>query len=177
MGKIVRITRDTVTDADGVVVSDVTKENVVSIRKMEDEPQYVKLYIEDIGRILGLQDGHRRILLLVAASVDYEGIVSMAIGRKARIAATLGCTVKAVDNAVIEFAKQGILKRIGRGEYELNPNLFGKGAWRDIRERRQSFVMTVNYTHKGREIKTRAMTAAEEAQKDVDPRQQSLLDD
>jgi predicted transcriptional regulator len=161
MGKVVRIVRDTVTNADGKVISDVTKENVVSIRKMEDEPAYIKLYIDDLGKVLGLQDGHRKILILVAASVDYEGIVSIAIGRKARIAATLDCSVKTVDNAVGEFTKQGILKRIGRGEYELNPNLFAKGAWRDIRERRQSFVMTVHYTHEGRKVKTRAMTKAE----------------
>lgn len=163
MGKVVRIVRDTVRNADGTVISDITKENVVSIRKMEDEPAYIKLYIDDLGKVLGLQDSHRKILMLVAASVDYEGIVSMAIGRKARIAATLECSVKTVDNAVIEFTKQGILKRIGRGEYELNPNLFAKGAWREIRERRQSFVMTVNYTHNGREVKTRLMTKAEEA--------------
>lgn len=162
MGSISRIETNRVRDETGAIVSETTKENVVSIRKMEDEPAYVKMYIEDLGRILGLQDGHRQILVLIAGSVDYEGIVSLAIGRKARIAATLGCSVKSVDNAIGEFVKQGIVKRIGRGEYELDPNLFAKGAWRDIKERRQGFIMQVNYTHKGRKITTRAMTKTEQ---------------
>lgn len=162
MGTISRIVTDRVRDEAGNLVSETVKENIVSIRKMEDEPAYVKMYIEDLGRILGIQDGHRKVLMLVAGSVDYEGIVSLAIGRKARIAATLGCSIKSVDNAIIEFTKQGIIKRIGRGEYELDPNLFAKGAWRDIKERRQGFTLQVNYTHKGRTLTTRAMTKSEQ---------------
>ena len=143
-----------------IVTNEITGEtisrtsNVIDIRVMEPEPAYIKLYIEDISRIFNLQQGHQEILAYVAASVDYEGIVSLAIGRKARIAATLNCSVKSIDNAITEYIKHGILARIGRGEYELDPNLFAKGKWRDIRERRMGFRTTITYTPKGREIVT-----------------------
>jgi hypothetical protein len=175
MSNVVRITTNKVVDESGKVISETRQENVVSIRKMEEEPPYVKMYIEDLGRILGLQDGHRRVLMLVAGSVDYEGIVSLTIGRKARIAATLDCAIKSVDNAIIEFTKQGIIKRIGRGEYALDEHLFAKGKWRDIRERRASFKMTVNYSHKGRSISVERCTEAEEIAAEMEAEQKTLF--
>ena len=131
----------------GEVVSQ--QKNVISIKPMAEEPAYIKMYIDDISRVLGLQHGHQEILLFIAASVDYEGIASLAIGRKARIAATVGCSIKSIDNAITEYIKQGILTRVARGEYELDPKLFAKGKWRDIRERRMSFKSTIIYSAKG----------------------------
>jgi hypothetical protein len=42
--------------------------------------------------------------------------------------------------------------RAGRAEYELNPHLFAKGEWRNIRERRLSFTAIINYSNSGRTI-------------------------
>lgn len=149
MSKIERI--HTITNnLTGEVISE--QKNVVNIRPMEAEPAFIKLYIEDLGRLFRLQQGHQEILMYVAASVDYEGVVSLAIGRKARIAATVGCTVKSVDNAIGEYVKHGILSRIGRGEYELDPKLFAKGEWRNIRERRSNFKAVITYSKAGRDI-------------------------
>lgn len=151
MSKIERI--HTITNnLTGEVLSE--QKNVVNIRPMEAEPAFIKLYIEDIGRLFRLQQGHQEILMYVAASVDYQGVVSLAIGRKARIAATVGCTVKSIDNAIGEYVKHGILSRIGRGEYELDPKLFAKGEWRNIRERRSAFKTTITYSKEGRNIVT-----------------------
>jgi hypothetical protein len=134
--------------------------NVVNIRPMEPEPAYIKLYIQDLSKLFHLQQGHQEILTYVAASVDYEGIVSLAIGRKARIAATIKCSVKSIDNAITEFVKHGILDRIGRGEYELNPFLFAKGEWRTIHDRRLAFKMTRTYQPDGTVDTTTKMVAA-----------------
>jgi hypothetical protein len=88
--------------------------NIIELKPMQQEPDYIKLYIEDIGRMMGLQDGYRSILLYVAASVSYDGVLSMTSYRKSRIASMLGCSKRSVDNAISEFAKQGILVRIAR---------------------------------------------------------------
>lgn len=148
-------------DLTGEIVSQETK--VVNIRPMESEPAFIKLYIEDLGRIFQLQAGHQEILTYVAASVDYEGIVSLSAGRKARIATTVKCSMKSIDNAITELVKRGILARIGRGEYELDPTLFAKGEWRDIRERRRTFTATFKYSADGsRAIETEAKAIADE---------------
>lgn len=127
---------------------------VINIRPMPPEPPFVKMYIDDIGRLSGLQSSHTSILAYVAACVDYDGIVTLNARRKGCIAATTGCSIKTIENAVTEYLKHGIVRRIGRAEYELNPALFAKGEWKNIRERRESFSMHVSYTKSGRQIVT-----------------------
>ncbi|MDE1943597.1 MAG: replication/maintenance protein RepL [Betaproteobacteria bacterium] len=133
--------------------SEKTRE-VVNTRKMPQEPNYVKVYIDDLGRLLNVQESHRSILLYIAASINYDGFLTLVKARKERIAATVGVSVKTVSNAVSELVKIGILRRAGRSEYELDPHLFGKGDWASIRERRQAFKVELSYSPtSGRTIK------------------------
>jgi hypothetical protein len=129
--------------------------NVITFNPLPPEPAYVKLYIEDLGKLLDLQSGHRDILLYVAATVAYDGLVSMTTLRKKRIAAVLKCSIRSIDNAITEFVKREILLRVGRAEYELNPHLFAKDSWKEIRERRLQFTTRITYSaERGRTIET-----------------------
>ena len=129
--------------------------NVITFNPLPPEPAYVKLYIEDLGKLLDLQSGHRDILLHVAATVAYDGLVSMTTLRKNRIAAVLKCSIRSIDNAITEFVRREILLRVGRAEYELNPHLFAKGSWKEIRERRLQFTTRITYNAEhGRTIET-----------------------
>lgn len=149
MNRLERI--ETHTDAlTGEILSQNKK--VIELTKLEPEPDYVKMYVADLSRLVGLKEGHGRILPFIAASVGYDGFISLAGGRKARIALTAGCSVKSVNNAITEYVKAGILIRAGRAEYELNPLLFAKGEWRNIRERRLSFTAKITYSVAGRTI-------------------------
>lgn len=145
---------ETVVDVlSGEILSE--RKNVIAFNPVPPEPAYVKLYIDDLGKLLELQSGHRDILLYVAANVAYDGLVSMTAMRKSRIAATLKCSVRSIDNAITEFVKRGILSRVGRAEYELNPGLFAKGSWKEIRERRLKFSARITYSpESGRTIET-----------------------
>jgi hypothetical protein len=149
MSRLERI--ETNTDAlTGEILSQSKK--VIELTKLEAEPDYVKMYVADLSNLVGLKEGHGRILPFIAASVGYDGFISLAGGRKARIAMTAGCSLKSVNNAITEYVKAGILIRAGRAEYELNPHLFAKGEWRNIRERRLSFTAKINYSSSGRTI-------------------------
>jgi hypothetical protein len=131
------------------------RKNVIAFNPMPPEPAYVKMYIEDLGKVLDLQSGHRDILLHVAATVAYDGLVSMTTLRKSRIASALKCSTRSIDNAISEFVKREILLRVGRAEYELNPHLFAKGSWKEIRERRLQFTTRITYSaERGRTIET-----------------------
>jgi hypothetical protein len=133
------------------------RKNIITFNPMPPEPAYVKMYIEDLGKLLDLQSGHRDILLHVAATVAYDGLVSMTALRKSRIAAALKCSIRSIDNAITEFVKREILLRLGRAEYELNPHLFAKGSWKEIRERRLQFTTRITYSAEGgRTIETTA---------------------
>ena len=146
------------------------RKNVIDFNPVPPEPAYVKMYIDDLGKLLDLQSGHRDILLHVAANVAYDGLVSMTAMRKSRIAAALECSVRSVDNAITEFVRRKILSRVGRAEYELNPCLFAKGSWKEIRERRLKFRARITYSPDfGRTIETLVEPAGEDAPAEAAP--------
>jgi len=138
-------------DEEGVIQRSAT---ITTITKLPPEPDYIKLYIDDIGYLMGIQEGHRTILLYIAASVGYDGFVTLTLARKARIAATVDMAVKTIENAITNFLKTGILRREARCEYQLNPSIFAKGEWKNIRERREKFNLQISYDKKlGRVLK------------------------
>jgi len=167
----------TVTEVDrqtGEVLSSTS--NVTELRPLPKEPPYIKLYVEDLTRLLGLANSE--ILLYIAASIGYDGIASLSTTRRARIALTCGVSEKTVRNAITEYLRAGVLRRVGRAEYELDPHLFGKGEWADIRERRARFQLEVQYGEEGRTVRTRRLSSDESKRADVEHRlgQQRLVD-
>ena len=126
---------------------EITLDEVVhaEVSALVAEPAYIKLYIDDLGRLCNLTDGQRSILLYVAACVNYYGFVLLPTGQKARIAKSASCSISAVNNAVNFFCKNNIRRKEGGGLYELNPDFFARGKWREIRERRKEFYTTTTY--------------------------------
>ena len=119
------------------------------------EPDYVKIYLDGLEITNDLTGGQSNILFLLAAQAAYDGVVSLTKPRKQRIADMLEGSCRSIDNAITEFVKREILLRVGRAEYELNPHLFAKGSWKEIRERRLQFTTRITYSaERGRTIET-----------------------
>jgi hypothetical protein len=161
MTKLVR-TETQVDESSGEILSRTS--NVIELKTLPKEPDYIKLYVEDIGRLHGLKPQTREVLLYVAAASGYDGVATISARRKAAIAHTVGTTVHVVSNALTECCKAGLLRRIAQSEYEPNPHLFARGSWAEIRERRASFVATFVYGPEGRKaLDSRPLSAEEEA--------------
>ena len=136
------------------------KTNVVDIYKMPNEPAYVKFYIDDLASLQKLTAGETQILLYVAACADYKGMIALPAGIKKRIASSASCSDGAVNNSVNKFCKNNILRKEGGGLYELNPDFFARGKWREIRERRKEFYTTTTYRRDGtKEVETNVIEA------------------
>lgn len=149
---------------------------VVSINRLPAEPEYIKLYVEDLGKLHGLAPAHRAVLLYVAAASGYDGIATISARRKASIALTIGGSIKTVSNALTECIKAGLLRRVAHSEYEPNPHLFGKGSWAEIRERRARFVASYVYGPEGRTVlESRRLSADEECRLALENKGQSRL--
>lgn len=133
-------------DQDGAIMR--TAE-IINIQRLPAEPPYIKLYIDDIGRMYGLRPSHQDILLYIAAGTGYDGIVTLSKRKKFAISQTVNCSFGTVENAITELARLQILKRVGRGEFELDPRLFAKGEWCTIRERRATFTAAIRYLPDG----------------------------
>lgn len=58
---------------------------------------------------------------------------------KRQIALATGKTVKRIEQAITDFVKTGVFKRIATGTYQVSANLFGKGEWKDIKNIRATF--------------------------------------
>jgi hypothetical protein len=160
MGKMIHTIR-TVDDSTGEILHQQT--NVIELQKMPKEPDYIKLYVEDIGKLHGVTPMAREVLLYVAASMGYDGVASLTRRRRASIALTVGAkSVQVVNNCLSECVKAGLLRLIERGEYEPNPALFGRGSWAEIRERRERFVASFVYGPEGRQaLEARRLTPDE----------------
>jgi hypothetical protein len=126
----------------GEIISSV-KTKIFSIDK---EPEYIKLYIRDIGRLNSLAPGMDRVLYEVVRSMGYSNVVVAYKPIKKIMCANLDITMNYLNKCIDNFYKKGILIRIDRGVYVADPLLFGKGRWSDIKNLR----LVIEYDEKGK---------------------------
>lgn len=111
----------------------------VSIIQIPPEPPYLKLYFAEVSRLFDLQPLVSSVLLELAFRSGYDGVVGIGKRIKEIIAKNIGSKFQSVDNAITILTKKGLITRIGRGEYEIDPNIFAKGDWKIIQERRNKY--------------------------------------
>jgi len=111
------------------------------------EPDYVKLYLQDVLYLSDMPPQYGKLLLALLKRSSYadaeQGMrIVLAPIIKREICQEVGyATVQTFDNNLSKLVKGGLLYRVDRGVYCLNPYLFGRGAWTDIAELR----MNVSY--------------------------------
>lgn len=115
-----------------------------------NEPGYVKLYLQDVLQLSGLPKSHHDILMCVLKEMNWENKVYLAGKLKKDIIARLGIKLTTFDKALASFVREEILYQVDRGVYLVNPYLFGKGAWKDIKAIR----LTVDYESGKRTVAT-----------------------
>lgn len=100
------------------------------------EDDYIKLYIErGLVMLKGITKGQAAIFLALTAYMTYaqDGqLVYVNASMKRAIAKEVGCEMDTVTQAIKKFCSKGILRRIDRGCYEVNPYIVGRGKWSDI---------------------------------------------
>lgn len=118
--------------------------------RVPQEPPYIKLYLDDIAVLHNLPKGSSSLLHELLRQVNYEGLINLNSSVKTKIANALNYKNKqSVDNGLGKLCKEGLLRSIDRGVYEVNPYLFGKGDWASIFLRRENFSFSVYYDENG----------------------------
>lgn len=143
--KVIQIGHRTTVDTDGVV----QEEEYTKVTRLPQEPPYVKLYLEDIAKLMDVPEGPRAVLLALVRKLDFEGIISLTPAARERLCAQLNIKVTTFNNYLVVLCQREILKRLGRGEYEMNPNILARGDWIEIQKRRTAFKLTVTYRPDG----------------------------
>jgi hypothetical protein len=118
-----------------------------------NEPTYVKVYIEDIIKLKCLPKGNSSVLYELIRYVDYQNEIHLNPRIKKRICERLGINPNSLNNALTKLIKSQVISRIDRGSFLLNPYLFAKGKWSDIRRLREQYLtLSIRYKGNGKKI-------------------------
>jgi len=129
------------TDENGVQVSSINQ----NVSSFEKEPPYVKVYLEDIGRLNGLDPSEQKLINELVFNMGYNNVVPSYKPVKETIAKNIGVSLSTVNRCIQSLYKKGVLIRQARGFYIMDPNMFGRGSWKDIKKIR----MTIDYNSDG----------------------------
>jgi hypothetical protein len=117
------------------------------IHRRGAEPPFIKLYLDCICNFKGLSKSLNPILIEFLKYMTYANtsennggqIIYLNAEMKRQIALSTGKTVKRVEQAITDFVKTGVFRRIATSTYQVNAELFGKGDWKDIKNIRATF--------------------------------------
>lgn len=120
---------------------------------VENEPEYIKLYIDHICIFNGLSHSISPILLKLCSYMTFQKeeddsqLIFVSAFTKEKVAKSLNLTINRINQALTEIIDAGIFKRIydektgkiKRGVYIVNPYIIAKGKWKDIKKFRATF--------------------------------------
>lgn len=140
-------------------------------QRIPNEPPYIKLYTTDLSNLFKLPVGTTSVLMCFVTIADYQGVIALNKYLKDSIAERMNAkpakngkpSNSVVNKAITELLNKGIISRIGSSTYQLNPNYFARGKWRDIYQQRKSFKMTITYKDDGKEGIREIITEQSEA--------------
>ncbi len=128
---------------------EIKKYESTTVSVADTEPPYVKLYIEDISKLYDLPASGKDLIYALIRIMDYRGYISLNKAYKDIICKEIGIQDKTFRNTISKLIKKEVLKLIGKGLYEMNPNLFAKGTWQEIQKRRNNFRLIIDYSYDG----------------------------
>jgi hypothetical protein len=129
--KINKEVKETVTNDDGEKLF----QRHIEESYVSKEPDYVKIYLDNILQINNLSSGIQKTLNVLLKRMAYDNIVVLNAYIKKQMAEELGFnTVQSLNNNINKLVKEGIMIRKGTGTYEMNPFLFGRGSWDNIKK-------------------------------------------
>jgi|TARA_R110001583_G_C5654389_1_gene409059 hypothetical protein len=134
----------------------VTESSNITEFSRNSEPNFIKLYLEDLARLQSMPKGVSSILWALVSRMDYENYITLSAVIRKRTAASCGVSDAVLRNALTKIVAAGIFHREDTNTYLVDPAIFAKGAWSDIvkrRDRYEKLTLTIKYdVHGKREI-------------------------
>lgn len=125
---------------------------------IETEPDYVKLYIKDLSRIIGLSNTDNNVVLNLLRNMNYDNIIALNAYTRTQMCEQMKIKPNTLSHILCKLIEKNILKKLGANTYEMNPYLYGKGKWENIRQLR----MTFTYDKDGRAVEMERISEGEE---------------
>ena len=119
---------------------EVVEESSIITYQMESEPEFVKIYLQDVSRLFNLPSGVSSIMYELLRYMTYENLIALTPYIRKQIADKLGTNTGVFNQGITKLTKQGLISKVGSGTYMANPDVFGKGKWKDIKNLRATIV-------------------------------------
>lgn len=129
---------------------EVQRVHTQKVGAFEKERPFVKMYLDDLGDLIGLDPAVKSVLLELVKNMGYNNAVPAYKPIKEMIAKNIGVSLSTVNNGIQKLSDKGILIRKARGLYVVDPNYFGRGSWTDI----SKIKLTIEYKDGKKSIST-----------------------
>lgn len=105
---------------------------------VEREPDYVKLYLQDIARLKDLSPSASSLMTLIIKSMGYNNLFFAFKPLKDMFCEELKMPINTLNKQIERLKVSGILLPLPnkRGCYLVDPNLFARGSWNNIKQLR-----------------------------------------
>jgi len=129
-----RITRETVSRTINHDTGEVVDTALSQSFYADREPNYVKLYVDDILKLSNLPRSSNSLIYELLKRVAYNNEVIIIKAIRQEICRNLSIGDSTFRKGIDEFISKGILYKKEKQIFVFNPFLFGKGAWQDIKK-------------------------------------------
>ena len=122
----------------------VSSKKTIEKHKKSIEPNFVKLYLDDIALLQNLPRSHSDVLFELLKLMNYrnEIVLNSAIKEEIMESVKNVNSLQALNNILTALKKKDILFSNRTGIYIANPYLFGKGHFAEV----QSIRLIIDYT-------------------------------
>ena len=117
--------------------------------KSEDIDNYLRVFYKNPLFKAKLRYPVRAVLFCIASRMPYSNAgyaVNISSALKEKIGEECDMSIPTVDRCISTLLGRGYLYRVGRGEYLINPYLFGKGPAAAIQARRDEWDILITPT-------------------------------
>lgn len=111
-------------------------------RKRPDE--YAQVFLSNLCNYYNIRYALHPVIIEILKMMDQNNEIVLDIRKKKIIAQAIGSTPGSLNVMISELKSAGVLMHLEeRGNYMVNPNLFGKGNWGKIVSLREKFHATI----------------------------------
>lgn len=153
-----RIVKESVTVTVDHKTGEITEETTRNDYKVAKEPDFIKLYINDLSYLLKLPNND--VLFCLLKKMNYDGEVTLVKASVDDICEKVNLKNSTYFYSILKkYIDKEILYKKAKGIYLFNPYFFARGAWGDI----QQIRMSIQYTPElGRQINIERMKSDSE---------------
>lgn len=142
---------DTIIDAEtGEIIEQARRESLA----VGKEPNYYKVYINDLANLQGLNPTEKMVLETLSANMTFDNLIVLIKPIKEKLCEITGKEFETIKKAIQGLTKKKVLLKEERACYRVNPKYVAKGKWEDIKALR----LVVEYSERGRDISIEKVT-------------------